>query len=103
MQTGPSEIPALDRKTVNLYSDLLLHDMGPDLAGVCSGIAKPSEYRTAMLMGLRFRAAFLPDHRAGSLQQAVMFHGGEAARSRDVFERLTAAAEGYLIKFLSSL
>ena len=46
---------ALDRRRVAVYSDLLLHDMGPTLADVCGPGARPSEVRTAPLMGLRYR------------------------------------------------
>lgn len=103
MQTGPSEIAALDRKTVNLWSDLLLHDLGEEMAGICGGIATPTESRTAMLMGLRFKAEYMADGRAWNLRQAIMLHGGEGAQSRDAFDELNAAWEAFLIRFLSSL
>jgi CxxC motif-containing protein (DUF1111 family) len=103
MQTGPSEIAALSHKTVNLWSDLLLHDLGEDMAGLCGDIATPTEYRTAMLMGLRFKGAYMADGRAWNLRQAIMLHGAEGAESRDAFDELSAAWEGFLIRFLSSL
>jgi CxxC motif-containing protein (DUF1111 family) len=103
MQTGPSEIAALNRKTVNLWSDLLLHDLGEEMAGICGGIATPTEYRTAMLMGLRFKADYMADGRAWNLREAIMLHGGEGAESRDAFDKLSAAWEGFLTRFLSSL
>jgi CxxC motif-containing protein (DUF1111 family) len=103
MQTGPSEVAALDRKTVNLWSDLLLHDLGEEMAGLCGPNATPTEYRTAMLMGLRFKAEYMADGRAWNLRQAIMLHGGEGATSRDAFDDLSSAWEGFLIRFLSSL
>src|SRR6266540_1656485 len=45
--TGASPIVALRRKVVRAYTDLLLHDMGPDLADICLGQAQPSEFRVA--------------------------------------------------------
>jgi CxxC motif-containing protein (DUF1111 family) len=103
MRTGPSEIPALDRKTVNLYSDLLLHDMGPALADVCGFTATPTEIRTELLMGLRHRSVFLHDGRAFDLREAILEHGGEAQRARDAFTRLGWLAQEYVVMFLRSL
>ena len=88
MKTGPSTIKALSKKTVALYSDLLVHDMGPALADICLGQAHPSEFRTEMLMGLRFRDKFLHDGSAKTVQEAIERHGGEAQRSRDKFKAL---------------
>lgn len=103
LMTGPNPIPAFDRMTVPLYSDLLLHDLGPEMASICGPDASPSEFRTARLMGLRFRNAFLHDDRAGSVFRAIMLHGGEAQRARDAFERLDAASRADLLRFLDTL
>ncbi len=103
MRTAPSEIPALDRKTVNLYSDLLLHDMGPALADVCGVSATPAEIRTELLMGLRHRPFFLHDGRAFDLKEAILEHGGEAQGARDAFSRLGWLAQEYVVMFLLSL
>src|SRR5206468_4664518 len=86
LKTGPNPIKALDRKTVALYSDLLVHDMGPELADICLGEAHPSEFRTEMLMGLRFRERFLHDGSAATAQEAIERHGGEAQGARDRFK-----------------
>ena len=53
-----SPVGALDHKEVFLYSDLLLHDLGPTNEDMCLGDASPTEFRTEMLMGLRFRQRF---------------------------------------------
>ena len=53
MRTGPSHIAELDRKTVNLYSDLLLHDMGSLNDGIAQANATPREMKTPPLWGLR--------------------------------------------------
>lgn len=103
MRTGPSPIAALHRKTVALYSDLLLHDLGPELADVCGFDAAPSEVRTEMLMGLGSRDRYLHDGRAIDLRDAILAHGGEAQRSRDAFARLPWLRQEYLLKFLRSL
>src|SRR5882724_8518876 len=89
MSTGPSSIGALARKPVRLYSDLLVHDMGAELADICFEQAAPSEFRTEMLMGLRFREHFLHDGSAQTIQEAIERHGGEAKPSRDRFKALS--------------
>jgi CxxC motif-containing protein (DUF1111 family) len=103
MRTGRSEIAALDRKTVALYSDLLLHDMGLGLADVCGYDASPSEVRTEMLMGLRSRDRYLHDGRAIDLRDAILAHGGEAQHSRDAFARLPWLRQEFVLMFLRSL
>lgn len=103
MSTGPDSIPALDRKTVLLYSDLLLHDLGPGLAGVCGGVSTPTEHRTARLTGVRDRAGLLHDGRGVHVADAVRRHGGEAEQARSVFERLDPTTRAALIAFVLSL
>lgn len=103
LRTGPSDISALDRKTANIYSDLLLHDMGAELAGACGLNADPSEHRTAKLWGLRFKDRYMFDGRATSLRQSVELHGGESEASRDAFQELSAEEQAYLLRFLSIL
>ncbi len=87
----------------SLYSDLLLHDMGPELADICSPGTAPSEWKTARLVGLGLRNEFLHDGRAQRISSAIELHGGEAAASRDVFRRLTPQAREQLLAFLRSL
>lgn len=103
MQTGPSDVPALDQKTVYLYSDLLVHDMGPEPADVCLGLATPSEFRTELLMGLRFRSRFLHDGSAATVEEAIELHAGEGTAARDAFSALTAEDKQALLKFLQTL
>lgn len=103
MKTGPSSIKALNGKTVALYSDLLLHDMGPKLADICLGQAHPSEFRTELLMGLRFREQFLHDGNARSVREAIERHGGEAQDSRDSFKALSDEDRKALLKFLEMI
>jgi len=101
MQTGTSDIPALNYQKVFLYSDLLLHDMGADLADICLGLATAAEFRTELLMGLRFRTQFLHDGRAKSVQDAIERHAGEAQAARDAFKNLSEEDLQALLKFLS--
>src|SRR5206468_7998009 len=69
LRTGDNPIAALSHKDVAAYSDLLLHDMGQELADICFGLATPSEFRTEPLMGLRFSTHFLHDGRATTPEQ----------------------------------
>ena len=103
MKTGPNPIKALHRKCIALYSDLLVHDMGAELADICLEQAHPSEFRTEMLMGLRFREQFLHDGSAKTVKEAIERHGGEAADSRNRFKQLDKADEKALLKFLGTL
>jgi CxxC motif-containing protein (DUF1111 family) len=101
--TGPNRVGALSLKVVPAYTDLLLHDMGDDLADICLGDAAPAEFRTEPLMGVRFATAFLHDGRAATIEQAVGLHGGEAAASRNRFLRLSPFARAAVVRFLKTL
>ena len=103
LRTGESGTRPLRYREVAAYTDLLLHDMGPELADICLGDATPSEFRTEPLMGLRFSNVFLHDGRAKSIRQAIELHGGEGARSRDLFARLTRKERQVLLEFLGGL
>jgi CxxC motif-containing protein (DUF1111 family) len=104
MVTGPSPVAALDRKEVRLYSDLLLHDMGGDMRGVCTPTASPQEYRTAPLMGLRHRTRnLLHDGRGHSVEEAIELHGGEAERIQRRYLGLPEVDRHALLAFLRSL
>lgn len=103
MSTGPSEVPALDERPVPLYSDLLLHDLGPEMEGVCGTDASPTEWRTAILMGLRFRMGLMNDDRAQSLERAIELHGGDAEPMRDAYEALPPDERQSLLRFLETL
>jgi CxxC motif-containing protein (DUF1111 family) len=91
----------------NLYSDLLLHDMGQRLAdGVSQGAASGSEFRTAPLWGLGQRVFFLHDGRTNDLIEAIMAHGGRDSEARgtvDLFQRLSDTDKQHLLNFLRSL
>ena len=111
LRTGATAIAPLDRVEFHPYTDLLLHDMGPELDdGYTEGIALTSEWRTAPLWGIGLAAAsqggrvhLLHDGRAKSLLDAIGFHGGEGAASRAAFSALSPAERALLIRFLESL
>ena len=103
LRTGDSPITALRNKEVAAYTDLLLHDMGPDLADICLTEATPSEFRTEPLIGLRVAQQFLHDGRAKTLEQAIQLHGGEGSRARDGFLGLSETERAALIAFLKTL
>ncbi len=102
-RTGDSPVRALRDRWVAAYTDLLLHDMGPDLADVCLGLARPTEFRTEPLMGLHLSKVFLHDGRAQSVEEAIRLHGGEGTRSRDLFGALPERERRNLIEFLNRL
>ena len=104
MYTGKSEIPALDRKPVVLFSDLLLHKMGSLGDGIAQEAAGPKEIRTSPLWGLRAQSSFLHDGRAATIEQAILMHDGEAAGSREMFlKNLSRTQQLELLEFLSSI
>src|SRR4029450_10992968 len=87
LRTGDTAGDALRDQAVNLYSDLLVHDMGPGLAdGVTQGQAGPREFRTAPLWGLGQRLFFLHDGRTSDLLQAIRAHKSGSVFTRDASE-----------------
>jgi CxxC motif-containing protein (DUF1111 family) len=123
MQTRPAprgpQSPALAGKTVNLFSDLVVHHMGANLAeNVIQGDAGPDQFRTAPLWGVGQRLFFLHDGRARDLVSAIRAHYSPPARAhgrdpaypaseanqvvRDFF-RLTASQQTDVLAFLRSL
>jgi CxxC motif-containing protein (DUF1111 family) len=98
----------------SIYSDLLLHDMGPALSdsGGYYGISEPKsttngvksqEWRTPPLWGFRDSGPYLHDGRAENLEEAVALHGGEATNSAKRFFKLLPAERLRVQAFLRSL
>jgi CxxC motif-containing protein (DUF1111 family) len=112
-KTGDSSVAALSGQDVNLYSDLLLHRMGPGLADdILQGAAEGDEYRTAPLWGLGQRIFFLHDGRTRDLAQAILAHQSpgnsrfkpsEANRVIDHYRALGEGQKQDLLNFLRSL
>lgn len=89
---------------VLLYSDLLLHDMGPALDDkIVQGDASGADWRTTPLIGLRTRERFLHDGRAASVRDAILAHGGEAEIVRRRFFDLDDAEQQAVYRFLARL
>lgn len=102
LQTGPSSNPVFHRKTVPLFSDLLLHDVETG-DGIRQGAAGPQEFRTPALWGLRLRRPLLHDGTAATIEDAIGRHGAEAASARSRFLALSAEQRATLLAFLKSL
>src|SRR5213593_583084 len=113
LTTGKSSSPTLDRKPVNLYSDVLLHNMGPRLAdNIVQGNARGDEFRTAPLWGLGQRIFLLHDGRTTDLREAIdahksfgnfQFGPSEANVVIKIFDALGGADTQDIFNFLRSL
>jgi len=111
--TGKSSVDVLSHVQANLFSDLLLHHMGPKLAdNIMQGVAQGDEFRTAPLWGLGQRIFFLHDGRTADLLQAIENHASagnqryshsEADAVIDNFKRLPEPDKQDLLNFLRSL
>lgn len=90
-----------------LYTDVLLHDMGVELAdGVVEGEAGPRDWRTLPLVGLRFQRAYLHDGRAATVEDAIMMHdgaGSEARESISIVRGMDSETRAALIQFVKGL
>ena len=111
MKAGRYEpLPALEGRSFHAYTDLLLHDMGEALAdGRPDFRAGGRDWRTAPLWGVGVSARvngstdLLHDGRARNVTEAILWHGGEAQRSRDAFARLRREDRDALVAFVNSL
>ena len=92
------------RQAVQLYSDLLLHDMGSALGdGMIQGSAKGNEWRTMPLWKVSERTKFLHDGRALSMTDAISAHGGQAQASRNTFFNMDGNSRQSLLAFLGCI
>jgi len=107
LRTGNSTVVALQNRAANLFSDLLVHDMGDGLAdGVSQGQAGPREFRTAPLWGLGQRIFLLHDGRTSDLLQAIREHASDGSEANGVvrnFGNLRESQKQDLVNFLRSL
>jgi CxxC motif-containing protein (DUF1111 family) len=113
-------------QTIHPYSDMLLHDMGPGLAdNLGEGQASGSEWRTTPLWGLGLAAcvtggvinpsgteggeicaphhAYLHDGRARSIEEAILWHGGESEATTSAYKALSQGQQALVLRFLESL
>ncbi|MEM7676148.1 MAG: di-heme oxidoredictase family protein [Myxococcota bacterium] len=111
-QTADAAYPkGISRQQIRPYTDMLLHDMGAELAdaGRIAGGASKSEWRTAPLWGLGLlktvngTTRLLHDGRAHTFEEAILWHGGEAERSRRRFTHLSPLERKDLINFLDRI
>ena len=102
LMTGPSSNPLFNRKRVELFSDLLLHEVGTG-DGIRQASAGTNEIRTPALWGLRLRRPLLHDGSAATIDQAILRHGQEADLARRGFEQLGDGDKAALLAFLKSL
>lgn len=100
----------LRNQTIRPFTDMLLHDMGPGLAdNLSEGSASGSEWRTAPLWNIGLTAgvsggeAYLHDGRARSIEEAILWHGGEGETSKQAFLGMSAADRAALVRFIKSL
>ncbi len=110
LETGPHAIAALANQRIHPYTDLLVHDMGDRLTdGRPDFLAEGVDWRTPALWGIGLTklvspmATFLHDGRAHTLEEAILWHGGEGAASRERFRMATRAERAALIAFLDTL
>ncbi|MEO1203769.1 MAG: di-heme oxidoredictase family protein, partial [Pseudomonadota bacterium] len=108
LKTRPHPSDELSEQLVWAYSDLMLHDMGTELAEA-GNADDSSEWRTAPLWGVGYVERHLPEHgflhdgRARNLEEAVLWHGGEAAAARQRFVALEKSDREALLRYLRSL
>jgi mono/diheme cytochrome c family protein len=107
LTTGNSAVAALRNQPANLFSDVLVHDMGDGLAdGVSQGQAGPREFRSAPLWGLGQRIFFLHDGRTSDLVQAIQAHSSSGSEANGViarFNNLRESSKQDIVNFLRSL
>jgi CxxC motif-containing protein (DUF1111 family) len=111
MGTSPYHpLAELRNQSIQPFTDLLLHDMGAELAdSLGEHSASGAEWRTPPLWGIGLTAgvsggeAYLHDGRARSLTEAILWHGGEAEASKEAFRNLPAPQRASVIAFLKSL
>ncbi len=103
-------IRAAANQIIHPYTDLLLHDMGEELAdGRPDFKASGREWRTAPLWGLGLlrtvngHSDLLHDGRARNVTEAILWHGGQAEKSREAFKKMPKAEREALVKFVESL
>ncbi len=108
--SGTTAVAAVANQRIYPFTDMLLHDMGEGLADNRSDFgASGTEWKTRPLWGIgltqvvKSQAGFLHDGRARTLEEAILWHGGEAEASKERFRTMSAADRAALLAFLKSL
>lgn len=109
-ETGDHPVSAFVGQRIYPYTDLLLHDMGEGLSdGRADGSASATEWQTPALWGLGLTrtvnadAGFLHDGRGRTVEEAVLWHDGEAAGVTQTFKELSEDDRQLVLNFLKSL
>lgn len=109
-KTGDHPIKAVANQDIHPFTDLLLHDMGAELAdGRPDFDANGQEWRTPPLWGIGLidnvnsKRFLLHDGRAKTIEEAILWHGGEATKARETFRLSSSSQRAALIKYLESL
>ncbi|MET0292598.1 MAG: di-heme oxidoredictase family protein, partial [Steroidobacteraceae bacterium] len=106
--TLPSRDSSGEPVTIRAFTDLLVHDLGDGLADrTVDGRAVTTRFRTAPLWGLGYELtrgppALLHDGRAGSLEEAILWHGGQAVTARRLFLELPAEKRATLVRWIAT-
>lgn len=102
--------PEVSNQLIAPFTDLLLHDMGPELADNRPDfLANGREWRTAPLWGLSLQQTvnghtnLLHDGRARNVMEAIMWHGGEGSNSRKIVSEMSKKDRDALVAFLNSI
>jgi CxxC motif-containing protein (DUF1111 family) len=111
IQTGNTHsIVALRNQTIRPYTDLLLHDMGEQLSDNANDFkATGSEWRTQPLWGIGLieivngHTNLMHDGRARNVEEAILWHGGEAQKAKDKYKKLSKEERQDLLAFINSL
>lgn len=110
LRTGDNPVKALANQTIHPYTDLLLHDLGTGLADNRPDFkASGTEWRTPPLWGLGLTQTVLPystylhDGRARTLEEAILWHGGEGEAAKEAFRKMSDRDRASLVRFLNSL
>jgi CxxC motif-containing protein (DUF1111 family) len=110
LRTGAHPIAAVSHQRIAPYTDLLVHDLGEELADDRPDFdASGSEWRTTPLWGLGLvenilgHGAYLHDGRARSIEEAILWHGGEAESAREGYRTAVEEERAALLRFLEAL
>ncbi len=111
MQTGNTySITAFRNQTIRPYTDLLLHDMGDELSDNAPDfLSNGNEWRTQPLWGIGLinivnnHTKLLHDGRANNVEEAILWHGGEALNAKNKYKQLPIEQRDFLLEFINSL
>lgn len=109
VMTGEHEIDRLENQLIRPYTDLLLHDMGEGLSGRRDFMATKREWRTSPLWGIGVtqivngHTNFLHDGRARNIEEAILWHGGEAEQTKQNYLQLNKNERQLLVSFINNL